>query len=749
MLWALMASHLVGVLVAGVVGRTGMRRGLAVAAVPPAVTAGWAVVGLGASVPAVAELVWVDGLDLSIRLRADGLSLLMTVLVSGIGALVFVYAAGYFASDSPGGGRLPPTLLAFSASMLGLVLADSTWTLFIFWELTSITSFLLVGHRNADEAVRLAARRALLITGGGGLALLAGLLLLQGLAGTSILTDLGPVQGTAATVAAVLVLLGAVTKSAQVPFHVWLPGAMAAPTPVSAYLHSATMVKAGVLLVALTGGVFVDVMAWKLLGLAFGVASMLWGAIGALRHRDAKLILAWGTVSQLGLLFTLLSVGTAKAVFAAMSILVAHALFKAALFLVVGEIDVRTGTRDIAELGGLARSMPVATGVAVLAGLSMAGVPPLLGFAAKEAAVEAVLGLQALEAAIIAPAVVGGSVLTVAYTVRFLVAVFGPGPDTEVGHRRLAMTVPASILAAAGLVGFIWLSAVNAVVQPAAAELNPGSGAYALLRWPGLTLGLAVSLGIIAAGAALGLVTARRAPSSAPMPVGAEMADAIIDRVLWLAPRLTARIQHGSLPVYLTTMALAAIVASIPLVLELSTDHLVAWDHPLQAVLGVAIVAAALAGAFVSSRLGAALTLGAVGLGVSGVFVLHGAPDLALTQVLVETVIVVGFVLGLGHLARRFPPVQSAWRTVRLVVSVGGGLVVMLALAAAGANPTGSAPIEGLTTAAVEEGGGKNVVNVVLTDIRALDTLGEVVVLAVVAVGILALANVRNTEVAP
>ena len=749
MLWVLLAGHVIGLALAGFAGRTSMRAGLSAAALAPAATAVWAIVRLsGESDPVTTRWTWVEGLDLALQFRAGALALLMTVLVSGIGTLVFVYATGYFAPDAPGGVRFPVSLLAFSVSMLGLVLSDSVWSLFIFWELTSVTSFLLVGHKNTDASTRTAARRALMITGGGGLALLAGLLVLADAAGTSSLSELTPVSGTPAIVAAALIMVGAATKSAQFPFHVWLPGAMAAPTPVSAYLHSATMVKAGVLLVAVAGPAFPDVATWRFVGLGFGVASTIWGGIGALRHRDAKLILAWGTVSQLGLIITLLAAGSAKAIFAAVSIIFAHALFKAALFLVVGEIDIRTGTRDITKLGGLATSMPIAFTVATLAGLSMAGVPPLLGFAAKEAAVEAVLGLSGLEQLLAGISVIAGSVLTVAYTTRFLLTVFGPGPVTNVSPRRLAMTVPAVILGFGGLVGFAALGTVNGIVGPAAVELNPEAAVYDLLRWPGFKTGFFISIGIIAGGAVLGTILAKRTVTRVPRTIGADVADGGLDAVLKGAGELTSWIQHGSLPVYIATMASTVALAAFPFLTEFSTDHLIAWDHPLQAALAVAIVAAGLAGAFVPSRLGAALTLGAVGIGVSGLFVIQGAPDLALTQLLVETVVVVGFVLGLGHLARRFPEVKDSWWSTRVIISTLGGVAVVAGLIASGAAPTGSAPIDDLVAGAVDEGGGKNVVNVILTDIRALDTLGEVVVLATVAVGILALASTRSNEAA-
>lgn len=744
MVWFLLAIHGCGLALTALVSRMSFRGGLLTAAVAPAVTALWALANLTRSDSGkVYELIWVDQLDLGFRFQTDAVAVIMVAIVSGIGALVFVYAAGYFGPATAPSARFPTTLLAFSASMLGLVLADSVWTLFIFWEFTSVTSFLLVGYKNTDAAIQNAARRALMITGGGGLALLAGLIVLGDAARTTSLSELTPVSGASGTVAALLILAAVATKSAQVPFHVWLPGAMAAPTPVSAYLHSATMVKAGILLMAVTGTAFADVGAWKIVGFAFGVTSMIWGGISALRHRDAKLILAWGTISQLGLLVTLLALGSGKAVFAATSILVAHALFKAALFLVVGEIDVRTGTRNIDELGGLHRTMPIATVVAVLAGLSMAGIPPLLGFVAKEAAVEAVLGLSGTEQALGVIAVVGGSVLTVAYTARFLLTVFGHGPETTVAPRRWAMTVPAIVVSGAGVAGFFALAWVNRVIGPVATELNADAVIYKLKAWPGFTTAFNTSIAIIAAGTLLGAATSRH-NRSAPVAVGATMADRLLDSVLSAARVVTIRVQHGSLPVYLATMAGTATVATLMFVDDLGLDHLHRWDHPLQLVLALAIAASALAGAFVTNRLGAALTLGAVGIAMSGLFIIGGAPDLALTQLLIETIVVVGFVVGLGHLARSFPPVERTWRTIRIAVSAAGGLGVVAALVATSARPTGTAPRKALVVESVSTGGGNNIVNVVLTDMRALDTLGEVIVLATVAVGILALASTNR-----
>jgi len=302
------------------------------------------------------------------------------------------------------------------------------------------------------------------------------------------------------------------------------------------------------------------------------------------------------------------------------------------------------------------------------------------------------------------------------------------------------------VLSGSGFVGYLFLGHVDALVVDAAVELDTGADVYALLRWPGFTLGLAVSLAAVALGGLLGAVLARR-PIDIPKPLGADVTDRLLEGIPLACRRIIGRIQHGSLPIYLVTMAAVASVAALPMALQFSTDHVVLWNDPLQALLAGIIVAAAVAGGFVGSRLGAALTLGAVGICVSGVYILHGAPDLALTQLLVETVVVVGFVLGLGHLARSFPDSADAWQAVRIAVSLGVGIGVPIALAVAASQPAGRPPIDDLVRLAADDGGGTNVVNVILTDIRALDTLGEITVLVVVAVGIVALANVRRSEV--
>ena len=749
LLWLTLGLHVAGILTILLVGRAvggGGRAVFAIAAIPAVVATVVSISGLRGDDPIETQVDWVTGLDLVIAFRLDAISSVLGVVVAGIGALVFLYSAGYFTATSSGTARFAATLSAFSASMLGLVWADSIWTLFVFWELTSITSFLLVGHKHTDPATQIAARRALMITAAGGLVLLAGLVLVGDGNLAVGLRDLRPLTGTAGTVAGVLVLIGAATKSAQVPFHVWLPGAMSAPTPVSAYLHSATMVKAGVIAVALFGPSLGETSAWTPLGVTFGLVSMAWGAIGALRQVDAKLILAWGTISQLGLMIALLSYGSPKAIFAALSILVAHAVFKAALFMVVGEIDVRTGTRDVRELAGLWRSMPIAFAVALVSSLSMAGVPPMLGFPTKEAAIEAALGASGWERVVLLCGIVGGSVLTVAYTTRFMITAFGPGPNpTVVAPRRPAITIATSVLGLGSVVGFIALGGVTTIVRDAAVLLDPQAEVYSLIRWPGLKTAFVISIAIIVAGVVAGAILARRSIRVAAT-VGADAADAAVDGVLVLARRIAARVQHGSLPVYMVTSAVVAILAAVPFATSVDLDDLELWDQPLQAALGALIVVGAIGTVRIHGRLGAALGLGSVGFGMAGIFVIHGAPDLALTQLLVETVVVVGFVIGLGHLSREFPPVGHAWRNVRIMVSIGVGAAVSIGLAASASSPTGIPPLAELTDQAADIGGGNNVVNVILTDIRALDTFGEVIVLVAVAMGILTLARVRDRE---
>ena len=401
------------------------RRAFVVGALPCALTVAWLAARLGEVVDGrvfTSSVTWVGALDLALDLRLDGLAATMTLIVGGVGVLVFLYAACYFGPDTPNIGRLSGVLVLFGGAMVGLVQADNFFILYTFWELTSITSFLLIGIQHTDARARAAALHALLVTSAGGLAMLGGFVLITTETGASRLSQLaaGPrPTGTVITVALVFLLIGAFTKSAQYPFHAWLPGAMAAPTPVSAYLHSATMVTAGVYLVARLAPVFATATLWRPIVFAVGSVTILAAGLHALRQRDLKLMLAFGTVSQLGFMMVLFGAGTADAALAGWLLLVAHALFKAALFMVVGILDRETGTRDVRYLPALGRGWWWIEATAAVAAAAMAGVPLTAGFIAKETDFESLADARFGGHWFLVAVVVVGSVFTAAYSAKF------------------------------------------------------------------------------------------------------------------------------------------------------------------------------------------------------------------------------------------------------------------------------------------------------------------------------------------
>ena len=724
------------------------------AAAAPAATAGWAATRAGDVLdgrPVTSSTAWVPGLGLTLDLRLDPLGLLMVTLVSGVGTLVFLYCAGYFSAGQRGLGRFAGVLTGFSGAMLGLVLADDLLLLYVFWELTSVTSWLLIGFDDESPQSRRAAQQALLVTTLGGLVMLLGLLLLAQEAGTASLSGIlaDPPRGPTVAIALVLVLVGAFTKSAQVPFHPWLPAAMAAPTPVSAYLHAAAMVKAGVYLVARLAPAFAVVAPWRPLVLTVGLATMLVGGWRALRQSDLKRLLAFGTVSQLGFLMVLLGAGTPEAALAGATLLLAHGLFKSTLFLAVGVIDHETGTRDLRELSGLGRRLPVLAAVATLAALSMAGVPPLLGFVAKEAAYEAFLH-GGPGGAVVFAGLFLGSVLTAAYSARFVWGAFASKPScvaTPAHTPSPGFVAPVVVLGASGLVLGLLPGLADPLVQAYAASypLEAGRELEHLALWHGLTAALGWSALTLAAGAGLFLLRepVRRGQRGASRVLSAVDADRAYDLSLsWLdraAQRSTAVVQSGSLPVYLGTVLLTLVVLTGGALVggtSISGD-LQLWDRPLQAVVAVVVAAAAVATARAHRRFTAVLLVGAVGYGVAVLFVLQGGPDLALTQFLVETLTLVLFVFVLRRLPSSFPrstPRRS--QLVRAGVATAVGAVVAAGVLVAGQARTAPPASQDYLDRALPEGGGSNVVNVVLVDFRGFDTLGEITVLVVAALGI-------------
>jgi multicomponent Na+:H+ antiporter subunit A len=648
--------------------------------------------------------------------------------------------------------------------MLGLVLADNLLALYLFWELTSITSYLLIGFDDRAAAARAAALRALLITAAGGLAMLGGFVLLGQAAGTYVLSEIlaNPPAGAAVEVALLLILFGAFTKSAQVPFHFWLPGAMAAPTPISAYLHSATMVKAGIYLIARLAPVFAILPFWRPLVIGVGVATMLIGGWRALAQRDAKLLLAHGTTSQLGLLVVLFGAGYEKATLAGVAVLLAHGAFKAALFMVVGIVDHKAGTRDITRLSGLHRPLRPTFVVALVSVASMAGLPPMLGFVAKEGAFEALGGaLPDATRALVLGLLVAGSALTFAYSARFLWGVFADkkagrdrpeGAVTKAKHPAWAFVGPAALLAVVTLAFGLLPGLVSEAVVAGARALDGRTPPYRLALWHGFNQALALSAAAVTLGYLLW--RARRRVGALQQryrfPIaGARIHDAGVGYLIYFADWITGRLQSGSLPVYL--MIILGTAVAVPGAILLSTTTfptgLLLVDRPMQLAVAFIMIAATVVAVRSARRMVAVVAVGFVGYGVAFLFVIHGAPDLALTQLLIETLLLVLFVLVLRHLPSTFPTQGGdIWRLPRTVLAVrSASSPATLALVAASARLDASLSNE-LLTRALPEGDGRNVVNVILVDFRAFDTFGEIVVLTVAALGVIGLVRAAQRD---
>ncbi len=707
---------------------------------------------------------WVPGLELDIAMRMDPLGWLMLVLVSGVGAAIFVYSAWYMHRGTQLN-RLAWALTAFAGAMFGLVLTDDVIMLYVFWELTSVTSFLLIGLDDEQRKARAAARQAMLVTVLGGLAMLVGLIMLATDAGSTRISDIiaDPPHGGYAEIAVALLLLGAVTKSAQVPFHIWLPAAMAAPTPVSAYLHAAAMVKAGIYLVARFAPAFAETIAWWRPTLAaFGIATMIVGGWRALRQHDLKTLTAYSTVSQLGFIMTVAAWGTYPAATAFTALLITHGMAKAALFMVVGAVDHATHTRDLRRLDGLYRQMPVTAALAALVAASMAGVPLLVGFIAKEEVLAAINETDGPVATTVLISMILGSALTMAYSLRLWWGAFGPKqltgndydrPTTEATvvpaeriHRpELGLVAPIGVLALSslllGVVPGLLDGLGSGMAHPVDAHAHPH---YAF--WHGVQPELGMSGTAILCGILLFAARPRFAQlqnefhESKPEYLDAEKGyQASIQFVRWVSFRVTGRTQTGSLPQYLGLTAL--LCAGVPgiLVLALGGDlsGIPLTQSLQQGTVALFITGTAALTVAMRQRLAAALALGAVGCGVALLFVLYGAPDLALTQFLVETLSLVVFLLVLRLLPREFPPLRSQltqWIRAAIAVFVGVSMGILGLLA--GAARVGDTVAQDLVERSYPDAHGRNIVNVILVDFRGFDTYGEITVVLTAAVGI-------------
>ncbi|HLS12894.1 MAG TPA: Na+/H+ antiporter subunit A [Beutenbergiaceae bacterium] len=754
----LLTLHLVAAIAAPVLVRWWGRKAFIVLALVPASVALWALAHtrqvLDGAGPEIV-LTWIPTLDTTLSFRVDALSWLMMLLVGGIGALVLLYCAWYFSRGARYLNRFAACFVAFAGAMLGLVTTDNTMSLFVFWELTTIFSYLLIGHYFGRKGSRRSAMEAIVVTVSGGLAMLGGFIMLGEMPGGSYriseLVANPPPASTMLSVALLLVLLGALTKSALVPFHFWLPGAMAAPTPVSAYLHAAAMVKAGVYLVARLAPGFAENPIWHWIVLISGSATMLLGGYRAMRQHDLKLLLAFGTVSQLGFLILLVGQPDRGIALAGLALIGAHAMFKAALFLTVGVIDAAAGTRDLRELSGLGRNLKVAFIPGLMAIISMVGLPPAAGYVGKEAVLEALNDGGEARHWVLMAVVVVGSILTFAYGMRFLWGAYArkPGvPDTELDREAVGLFISPNLLAAAGIVAGLLPGLGEMLLAPYADTYPVGEEGH-LTLWGGFGLPLLLTVVIVLVGSALALgrPVVERIQEKVSPPVDADRTyrDSMrqLDR---FSAALTSYTQNGALPVYLGVILLVTLGLLTAAVFSggITPGAYRLWDSPVSGGIALAIAISALLVARARRRIKAVVLMGVAGYGVVLLFALHGSPDLALTQALVETVTIVVFLLVLRRLPAYFsnrPLVASRWWRATLAILV-GLMMSFLALAIPGTRIHEQVS-QNFFAEGYQFGWGNNIVNVTLVDIRAWDTMGEIAVLLVAATGVASLVFLR------
>ena len=740
----------------GVIGWLGTR-GFYVCALAPLGALIWLILNWpDAAAPETQTIRWVPGLQMDINLRLDTLAAIMSVLILGVGALVLCYCAHYFDDARPRVAVFGGEMIAFAAAMFGLVVSDNMLVLYVFWELTTVLSFMLVGFYRIRATSRRAATQALLVTTAGGLAMLVGIIMLGERTGSYLLSDLvahPPAAGVYVDTAVVLLLIGALSKSAIVPFHFWLPGAMAAPTPVSAYLHAAAMVKAGIYLIARLSPAFSTTPSWHIAVVALGSVTMLIGGWRSLRELDLKLILAFGTVSQLGFMAVLVGIGDANVAMAGLAMLVAHAMFKASLFMVVGIIDHSTGTRDIRKLARLGHRLPVLAVTAAVAGASMAGLPFTMGFVGKETAFGSVWDTGAYSpftAHTIDIVLLIGSVITFAYTCRFLWGAFGRKVRSEPSPAVVKMHPPTKgfmfspvLLAVAGVVAAFLAKPIGSLFEPYADSLPTyGHEIEYLSMWHGFGLPVVFSIIVIVAGSVLFLIIRAlrmRLFRYRPLINADRIYDATLRGADTLSLMLTRNTQRGSLPITQGVILSTAILLPVAVLAWGSRNRLEinGFDSSVQLVIGGIMIACAIAATVLRNRLTATLVVGVTGYGCGVLFALYGAPDLALTQLLVETLTLVIFVLVLRKLpAEPEPRHATGFKALRAVVAVAfGASLVIIGLFAAAARSEQPLHVD-IPQAAYEFGHGANAVNVLLVDIRAWDTLGEVSVLIAAATGV-------------
>ncbi|CAD7038276.1 monovalent cation/H+ antiporter subunit A [Pseudorhizobium endolithicum] len=717
------------------------------------------------------EMEWLPQLGVNLTLRMDGLAWIFSMLVGTIGFLVVLYARYYMTEDDPVP-RFFSFLLAFMGSMLGIVISGNVIVLSIFWELTSLSSFLLISYWHQSSAARDGARMALTVTAAGGFCLLAGLLILGNIVGSydldAILAAGDQIKGHPLYLTSlVLILLGALTKSAQFPFHFWLPNAMAAPTPVSAYLHSATMVKAGVFLLVRLSPALSGTYEWfMLVGLA-GITTLVLGAYFAMFQQDLKGLLAYSTISHLGLITTLLSLGSPIATVAAIFHMVNHATFKASLFMAAGIIDHETGTRDMRRLSGLLRYLPITGRLAMVASAAMAGVPLLNGFLSKEMFFAEAVETHAnsrLDTALPYLAV-AASAFSVAYSLRFIHSVFFGPPPHDLPNQQPHepprwMRFPIEFLVVACLVvGIVPNLTIGPFLKEAAfSVLGQSTPHYSLSIWHGLNLPLLMSMLALVLGSAIYVVFRHYFSRCDDGPPwfrhlrGQRIFERVLVTVSWRWARsLEGRLGTRNLQPQLRWVAFIGFMAALlPLYLSGFQSRMIAPSGIDIPFIGLWAIGSGLAigTAYLAKyhRLAALVMLSGVGLVVCTTFVWLSAPDLAVTQLLVEIVTTVLILLGLRWLPKRTEELKDEmtfrarfrrFRDLLLAVTCGIGMSFIAYAVMTMSVPDAIANF--FLQNAYSQGGGRNVVNVILVDFRGFDTLGEITVLGIVALTVYAL----------
>ena len=732
----------------------------AVAAIPASLTLlillSWLPHVMGGGEAVVQRLAWLPSLGLDIAFRLDGLGLLFALLITAIGGMILLYARYYF-EGSATSARFFTLILLFMAAMLGIVLSENLLFMLVFWELTSLVSFLLIGYHTHDHAARLGARMSLVITGGGGLALLAGVVLLGQAAGSYELSAVLAAgerlrEHEHYALMLNLILLGAFTKSAQFPFHLWLPHAMTAPTPVSAYLHSATMVKAGLFLVARLHPALGDTALWFHLVTLTGMLTLMVGAFVAMFMHDMKGLLAYSTVSHLGLVMLLLGLGTPMAVAAALFHLACHALFKAPLFMMAGYVDRATGTRDMRRINGMWRFMPALMGLSAISAAAMAGLPMMSGYLSKKMLFAESLRVTAPDwAVVVIPLwVTLAALFSVAYSIRIFHNVFFNGRPIDLPvwpptSPRAAALSPIALLALATLlVGLAPQAFYAGLVHPAFAAARQAMVTPYDFGALGGRVPMLMSLFALAGGA---LFYHWRDPlfrlhARLPQVDAKEIFDWLMRRTIALSQRRVFQLENGSLQRYLTF-----IMATVVVLVGLALGGVTRWHggaalSPLDPLTLLAAVLLCLSAigvvVFHHYRLPALLLLGVSGLFVTVTFARFSAPDLALTQLMVEVMAVVIMMLALSFLPQTSPRGSTRLRMGRDLAIAGLMGVGVAAFSFAILTRPQRTIADFFLANSVPGGGGTNVVNVILVDFRGFDTLGEITVLGIAALAVFA-----------